>query len=169
MFTLNSRFKLQSLIDFGGKYIYHDSNEKTEYNEICSDHMDITMRRYIQKMLAMYIGYLFAMIGPVHAYFTQGVLATTIEARIPLTEPKSNAEFMFNFSLQSAFGFHGGLCYIGMECALSILENVVTITPKLIESNLVQTIQQYEKKSITELELHLKIRNIVEQSIDADK
>ena len=166
------RFKLQSLIDFGGKYIYHDSHEKTEYNAICSDHMDHTMRRFIQKMLAMFVGYLFGMIGPAHAYFVDGIRSTVIEARIPFTEPKSNAEFMCNLLLQSIIGVHGGLAYIAMECFLMILENVVTITPKLIESDLVHTIQAYEKKSITELELNLRIKNIVEQSMesmDADK
>lgn len=49
------------------------------------------------------------------------------------------------------------------------LENVVTITPRLIKSDLEHTIQLYEEKSLTKLELHLKIANIVKQSNDADK
>lgn len=47
----SKRFKLQSLIDFGGKYIYHDSREKTEYNRICSlgNHMPILLMVYVQQ------------------------------------------------------------------------------------------------------------------------
>lgn len=49
-FTSKKRLKLQPLIDFGGRYIYHDSHEKTDYNSICSDHMDGTMRQFLFKM-----------------------------------------------------------------------------------------------------------------------
>lgn len=163
------RFELQPLVDFGGRYIYHDSHEDSEYNRICSNHMDNTMRRFINKMGAIFISLLFALIGPANAYFSHGILSTTIQAHIPFTEPNSNAEFIWNLLLQTIFGVHAGMGYIGMETCLSILENAVTVTPRLIESELVHTIQQYEKKSITELELHLKIGNIVKQSNDADK
>lgn len=56
-----------------------------------------------------------------------------------------------------------------MECFLSILENVVTIVPRLTKNELVNTIQMHEDKSISELELRLRISNIVKQSLDADE
>lgn len=166
---LNPRFKLQSLIDFGGRYIYYDSHDNTEYNRICSDHMDITMKQFISKIAGIFISITFAAIGPAYAYFWHGIHSTFTEARIPFTEPKSNAEFMGNFLFQNVTSVHGAIAYVGLEVFLSILENAVTITPRLIENDLVHTIKLYEKKSTTQLQLNVKIGNIVRQSIDADK
>lgn len=113
--------------------------------------------------------YLIALVGPVHAYIFNDIRSTTIEARIPYTEPKSDAEFFVYLQIQSISGLHGTFAYIGVECLLSILENVVTIMPLLIIWDLVQTIQQYEDESITEQQLNLKMLNIVTMSRDADE
>lgn len=169
MVIFNKRFRLQSLIDFGGRNIYHDDHEKTDYNRICSNHMDNTMRRFIIKMGTILISFLAFAIGPINAFVVYGIRTTVVEGRIPFTESKSNAEFKVNVLLQSIMTVHGSLCYIALELFQSILENVVTITPRLIKGELVQTIELYEKKSIAELELNMKIGNIVKQSIDADK
>lgn len=167
--TFNARYKLQNLIDFGGQYIYRDSREKNEYNRICSTHMDKTMKEFIVKIVIICTSFAAAAIGPLNALFVHGIYTTAIEARIPFTEPKSNVEFAGNFSLQMILSIHGFIAYIGLECLLSILENAVTITPRLVESDIMHTIQQYERKSITELELRMKISKIAKQSVDADK
>lgn len=166
---IKTRFKLQRALDFGGRYIYHDSRENTEYNRICSQHIDITVRRYIIKMAAIFISYLFAIVGPLKAYFIDGIKSTTIEARIPFCETKSNAEFMGNFLLQTGLASHGIFAYIGMEVYLSLFENVVSITPQLIEIELVNTMQLYEDGSLSEVELHWRIKRIVKLSQDANK
>lgn len=155
--------------------------------------MDKTMKGFIIKIVSIMVSYIFALIGPAYAYFINGIRTTTIEARIPFIEPNGNAEFMVNFLLQAIIGLHGipnaiefpidsnsitndlihllsgFIGYIVIECLMSILENTVTITPRLIENDLKHTIQLYEGKSITELELHMSIGNIVKQSNDADK
>lgn len=167
--VIKTRFKLQHALDFGGRYIYRDSRENTEYNRICSQHMDITMRRYIIKMAAIFISYLFAVVGPLQAYFIDGIKSTTIEARIPFCETKSNAEFMGNFLLQTELAGHGIFVYIGMEVFLSLYENIVSITPQSIGSELDDIIQQYEDGSVSEVELHWRIKRIVKLSQDANK
>lgn len=165
----NARFKLQRLIDFGGQYIYRDSHENTEYNRICSKQMDITMRSFIIKMMTIFMSYLLAVVGPLHAYFVHDIKTTTLEARIPFCEPKSNTEFMVNFFIQTAIAGHGIFIYVGLEIFLSLFENVVSIAPQLIKTELVNTIQLYEDKSISEMELHWSIKRIVKLSQDADK
>lgn len=167
--VIKTRFKLQRALDFGGRYIYRDSRENTEYNRICSKYVDITVRRYIIKMTAIFISYLFAVFGPLQAYFIDGIKSTTIEARIPFCETKSNAEFMGNFLLQTGLAAHGIFGYIGMEVFLSLFENVVSITPQLIGSELDDIIQQYEDGAVSEVELHWRIKRIVKLSQDANK
>lgn len=166
---LKKRYILQSLIDFGGNYIYHDNHKKTEYNRICSDHMDLTMRQFLVKLGGMAFSFGVGIVGPTYKYFKYGIPSTTIEARVPFTEPKSHGEFAVNFILQTTAGTQGAVAFVGLEVFLSILQNAVTITPRLIENELMQTNQQYEKKAINEVELNVKFGNIVRQSQDADK
>lgn len=168
-YALSGRFMLQSLVNFGGRYIYNDSHDKTEYNRICSQQMDRTMRRFINQLLASLIAYNFILIGPLRAYFVDGIRSTLIATRIPFTEPKSNAEFFGNFSLQSIVLTHSFTQYIGVEVFLALLENAVNITPRLVVMELEHTIQLYKNKSITALELRSRIVNIVKQSNDSDE
>lgn len=163
------RFKLQRLIDFGGRYIYRDDYHNTEYDRNCSEHIDTTMKNYVTKMGTIFLSYIFALIGPTSAYFLHGIKTTTSEMRMPFCEPKSNAEFLLNFFLQTAIALHGITFYIGLEVVLSLFENIVTIAPRLVKSELENTIQMYEDKSISESELRWRVGRIVKFSQDTDK
>lgn len=143
------RFELQRLIDFGGRYIYRDTHENTMYNRICAKQMDNTMKRFLIKMGIILLSYQFAMIGPIRAYFIYGIKTTTIEARIPFCQPNSNAEFVGNFLLQTTIASHAIILFLGLEIFLSIFENVLSVAPKLVKTDLVQTIQLYEDKSVS--------------------
>lgn len=121
LYVAEKRILLQSLMDFGGRYIYHDSHVRTDYNRICLDHMDSTMKQYITKMTCLYSSYLLCMIGPAYAMVKHGLRSTFVETRIPFTEPKSDAEFMVNSLLQSAIGTYGMITYLGLECFLSLI------------------------------------------------
>lgn len=164
------RFELKKLVDFGGRFIYSNTRENTIYNRICAEHMDYTMKRFLIKMGTIFMSFSLAIIGPIRAYLIYGAKTTTIEARIPFCEPDSGAEFMFNFLLQIVIAAHGILAFCGLEIILSLFENVVTVAPKLIvKSDLVQTIELFETKSISRLELCERIKQIVKASTDTDK
>lgn len=124
---LKKRFKVQSLVDFGGLHIYKDSHDQNEYNQICSNQMDSTMNRYITNMGGMYAGYCFALMGPAHAFLFRGVRSTFMETRIPFTESKSNAEFAGNFILQTIIGSHGMIAYIGFQGFITLI-GTLTLT-----------------------------------------
>lgn len=142
-----------------------------EYSRICKKHMDATMRSFITKMIIMVLSYSAALTGPAYVYYTTGIKSTTIELRIPFTQGKSNAEFWVNILYMFAYATYGALLYIGLEVAMAIFENTVTVTPDLIrmEINHLAVDYQNKKKSISKLELLLRIRNIVKQCLDLDE
>lgn len=109
---LEKRFMIYSLANFAGHYIYFDHNDDPKYTRICSRHMDASMKRYLVKMAMMALGYNIALSGEVFACLFTGVWTTTIEAKIPFTEEKSNEEFLVNLILQSIVTVHGGLSYV---------------------------------------------------------
>lgn len=163
------RFKLQALIDFGGRYIYPDNHDDTEYVRICSKHMDDTMRSYVQKMLIIFLAIEFCLSGPSNSYFVDGIKTTALEARVPFTEKGSDEEWLINLIVMTVIGGSELPQYIGIEIVMSLFGNIVTLTPKLVKHELRQFSYEYKMKSISKLELLLRFNNVAQQSLDIDE
>lgn len=168
IFVTKARYKLQVLIDFGGKYIYPDSHEKTQHNRICSEHMDMTMQSFIIKMIIIFIAIEISLSGPLNEYILYGIKTTAMELRVPFTEAGSDEEWAVNLILMTILGCHGLNQYIGIEIIMSLFGNIVTLSPKLAKHELQQLVNQYQRKSITRIQLHFRFRNVVQQSFDID-
>lgn len=167
---IRNRINTDMLGRFGGLYIYHDGKfEDTKYNEICSKQMDVTMRSLLFKMTMMALSAVAVCLGPIQAYVLHGIKSSTWEVRIPFTEPKSDAEFLVNVLLHFNLILHGFFGYIGMEVWMSLVENTVNISPKLFKLEMERICDQWKVRAIPELEMRLRFRNLVEQSLDADK
>lgn len=65
--------------------------------------------------------------------------------------------------------FHASLLYIGIELTMSLIEDVATIAPKLIHLELIESIEMYESKECSELQLRLAFKNALMQSLDYDR
>lgn len=163
------RFKLQAIIDFAGRYIYHDNHENTEYNCICSAAMDGTIREFAIKMGIIYISMICAFIGPTHAYIAYGVKTSWTSERIPFTVPNSADEFLINILLQTIIFVHAIWAYFALEVACTLSANVVNVAPRLSTNDLAHTIQRYNDKNISRLELRCEMRNFVKSTCDTDK
>ena len=66
---MEDRYELQSLVDFSGRYIYHNNHDKTEYNRICSEHMDATIKSYFVKMGTISVSFVICAFGPAYAFY----------------------------------------------------------------------------------------------------
>lgn len=164
------RFKIISLSIFGGQNIYHDNDfEDEEYNRICSNQLDATMKEYGIRMMMINLSLAASQIGPIFMYISYGIKTTTTNVRIPFTEPKSDVEFIVNLILQSFIGLHGGIAYLGIEAWMSLIQNIVNISPALFKLGMKRLCEQYKSKSISELQLRSNFRNLVQQSTDADE
>lgn len=81
----------------------------------------------------------------------------------------STAEFMVNLVIMSCYAVHGGLGYISVEVYMALFSNVVTLTPDLVRSELNHLAEEWQEKTISRLELTIRIKNAVKQSLDADE
>lgn len=161
------RRKLHFLVRFGERFIYFDKHDDSEYQQICSKHMDDSMRNFIIKITMMIIGYNAAVFGPLYAYFAHGIQAKTTD--LAFTEEGSNVQFAINNIFQFLCAVHGGLIYIGIEVIVEILKNVITISPKLVGHKLKKLTIDYEERRISEFQLRAAFKDIEKQSIDTDK
>lgn len=128
------RLKYSALIDFGGHYIYRNDNERTEYNYICSKHMDSTMKSFLVKMGTIFLSFCAVVSGPIHAYFCFGEKTTTFDFRVPFTDEKSISEFVVNMIIQFVIAINGIIIYVGLEVFMSLFGNFVTVSPLITKT-----------------------------------
>lgn len=161
------RFNMSAVINFGGKYIYQDNHMDTKYNRICSNQMDRTMKEFILKKIAIWCSFVCYNFYPTYVLFAYGTKTTTTELHWPFFEPKSNGEYLCNFGMQVTIGAHAILLYFVNEIYLSLMANVVTITPYLIECDFEETERLIKTNSMSKLKLYCRIRNITIQCLDS--
>lgn len=148
------RYRLHSLIDFGGRYIYRNHQDDIDYQRICSRHMDKSMKYFLTKMMMMTFGFTAAVIGPTYSFIFNGIRTTTLDAAVPFTEEKSLVEFSVNSMIQLSNATHGALIYLGMEATMKLFSNIITISPRLIEYKLRKLISDYAENRMTPSQLH---------------
>lgn len=157
------------LVDFGGRYIHPNEDKDSEYTEICSKHIDETVRSFFIKMALMLLALHGSMVGPIYAYIVHGTKTTMTNVLIPYVEHETNEEFAYNVILASIIGIHGFIGYIGLEVAMALFSDVVTIVPKLIELNFQRLDDQIEKQTLSSWSLRHTINNIIKQALDSDE
>lgn len=157
------------LVDFGGRYIYPNENNDEEYTKICSKHIDGTIRSFFIKIGLMLLSMNGSMIGPIYGYIVHGTKTTMTNVLIPFVDRESNAEFIHNVILASIIGIHGFCGYIGLEIAMALFTDVVTIVPKLIEHQFNRLDSQMERRELSNRHLRHTINNIIKQALDSDE
>lgn len=110
-----------------------------------------------------------SMIGPIYAYIMHGTKTTMTNVLIPFVEHETNEEFAFNVILASIIGIHGFIGYIGLEVAMALFSDGVTIVPKLIELNFQRLDGQIDGQKLSNWHLRHTFNNIIKQALDSDK
>lgn len=94
------RQKLHKLVEFSCEHIYRNDHENDAYNRICSDHMDYTMKKIVEKTFMMFSGGLGSVVIPLYSALVLGVKTTSIQVKYPFIVEKSSIEFYMNIALQ---------------------------------------------------------------------
>lgn len=157
------------LVDFGGRYIYPNTMEETEYNKICMDQINETIRSFKIKMCMMTFSLSGAMCGPLYGYLRYGTKTTMTNVKIPFTEQHSTGEFLSNFVLTTVIGIHGFIGYIGLEVAMALFSDTVTISPKITALDLKRLDEKLMKGCLTEYQFCHLFSNIIKRTLDTDE
>lgn len=159
---------LHSLVVFGARYIYRDDHPDKEYQRICTEHMNLTMKHFLTKMTMVTLGYLVAVIGPTYAFLIQGIRTTTINVAVPFTEEDSWIAFLVNEVLQTLPATHGALFLLGGEIVIEMFANTVTISPHLINHRLRTITSDYSEGRINKAQVQYAFTDFVRQCNDAN-
>lgn len=105
----------------GGEYVYNDSHEKSEYNRMCSENIDRSLRKSLITLMLIVLSYAGMCVGPAYALIVYGERTTLMSLKIPFVEAFSTLEFIINIAIQSyAFitGFPGNIVIEGLFALL---------------------------------------------------
>lgn len=93
---------LNYMVSYGGRYIYPDRRIQTEYDQICSDQMDKTIRRFFTEI---------CLVWPVYKLIKYGVRTTLTEVKIPFVDEDSDTEYILNLMAQVVIITFAGLAH----------------------------------------------------------
>lgn len=162
------RRKLHAIINFGGKYIYQDINDGTKFNAVCDKSAKDLLRQVLIVVPLVIISYAQISIGAFYAYFVHGILTTPMGTLLPFTNDDSRLCFIINTCHQIFIAVFATLGSAGIEICACMINNVVTLTPKLILLN----VEELENDLISDgwtLKTKSKLRNILIQIQDFDR
>lgn len=156
------RYTLFNFLAFPGRYIYPDNlyDKDEEYYQICSKHIDGSIKRFLFKTAMLTISATIAAMWPTYQTLSQEIKITALALRIPHVDNNSYAEFFGNILLECNILGHGFLGYFSIEVGMDIISDFVTISQKLLKYRLKQLFTQDGKYPSTVAVV--KLRNIVQ-------
>lgn len=163
------RHRIHQIIIYCGRYIYRDDFENTEYNKICSDFMDFSMRNFLMRMIIIALSIVAMNIGATHAFLFKGIKTTVIDVKIPYTEEESYEEFFGNIVIHMWMGIYGGLSLLALEVGMEVFIGIVAIAPKLVASEFRKLEKEIANNRLNKLQAKLTFQNIIQQIMDIDE
>lgn len=129
---------LYNFLEFPGRYIYPDNvrDKDVEYYQICSNHIDGTIRIFLNKTAILATSATIAAMWPTYQSLSQENKITALELRLPHVDKNSYAEFFWNIILECNIFGHGFLGLFSIEVGMDIISDFVTISQKLLKYRL---------------------------------
>lgn len=163
-----ARKQMQFLMRYAGHFVYADDHEGTEYNKICTDHIDETVRSFFVKMGIIYISLVVETVT-VCVYIRRGTRTTLTDLKYPFVAEKSDIEFYLNVFFQAAVVLLGGLAYVSIEIVMGLAHDIASISPKLTNFELRKFHNMMQNKKISKARKDAALKHIVKEALHSDK
>lgn len=166
-FTENRKV-MNFVTSYSGRYVYNNDNKNTDYNHLCSGHIDGTIRSFFVKMLIMTFFCVVSQVWPVYKSFTDGTRTTLTEVKFPFITEDSDAEYTGNLIFQAIVLTIGGMVLISFEVALHLADSLSSIVPKYIGYYLGKFRMDIADKRTTKAQLCFTFKNICKEALYSD-
>lgn len=165
----NLRFKVTKVLYYNKNYIFNDDHNESDYNRICSQNMDRTMKRFFIVTSIVILSFAIALVGPIYAYIKYGTRSTLLNLRFPFAEKNSDLEFILNLILQ-IWGGTAGICAdIGIEVGYNLYINTIRLTVELIQSDIDVLSSDLEARILTKTQIKHQLLLIFEKIQHTDR
>lgn len=155
-----NRFKLNNVLNFGGRYIYTDDMQPSKYKTLCDKMVEQLLQSTFTIAAMIIIPHLLVGLVPFYLATFQNIRVSVMGIELPFFEPSSGIGYNENLSVQSAFGIVsiGVLLAIGIMVTL-MFNNVIAI-PELIHLELNNLENELNLNGMT-LNAIIRLRNVL--------
>lgn len=160
-----NRFRINSLIRFGGEFIYMD---KSKYRIVCDIYSKKLVNNVTLVVILILVSHALFTVTPIHFYIVEKKLLTPIPTELPYVDKDTTIGFAINLFQQGILVFYELLGTLTIEVALCFINNTITTMPAMIHVDLEEISNQLH---LTGSCKHLKprMRNVLMKIQDFDR
>lgn len=153
-----SRFKFNSLLNFGGNYIYRNENQSITFQNICAKHVKKLITSTMAGLPLMLLTHVMILAISAYARCRQNTASTPLGINLPFFQKDSNLELVVNMIFQLTMGIHAVIGCLGLEIGECLFNNTIKAIPDVIRFNLAQLNDEYEANGMN-LKSIFQLRN----------
>lgn len=162
----SQRVILNSLINFGGKYLYVDDNKPTKYKQFCEENIGKLIRRIKTIWTLILVSFGLFAIGPFYVFFFKHTRVTVLNTELPFLHINdSNVAFAVNLIQQFTCTVFALIGNLAIEAGMCLVNDAIEISPEVINFSLCELAND----TTSSLHLRLRMRNILMQVQDLDR
>lgn len=128
----SARFKVNNILNFGGKYIYTNDAKPSKYNTLCEEMLVKLIRNTVTVVIAILVSYALVGGGALYAIVFHGARITFLGTEIPFVDGQTNFGFMINLIEQSFLTGISLLSNLTIEIGVCLVNNAFSAIPELI-------------------------------------
>lgn len=158
-----ARFNVRRLALAGGDLVYNDSHEKTEYNQMCSENVNQSLRKSFITLMLIILSYIGMCFLPTYGFIAHGERITLMSLKIPFVEAFSTLEFIINVAIQIvafATGFPGNVLIEGI---FALLMDSITASTTSIKWRCKTFKEDLRMKKLPPIQQKLRLLTILQQ------
>lgn len=145
-----------------------NDNKPSKYKSLCESGIASLIKRILVVSILILISFIMFGIGPFYVFFFKNIRVTPMATQLPFVDNESGMGFTLNLIQQGALIFGGQIGIISTEMGQSLLDNVITIFPKLVRLDLDDISNELRVESMS-LKTKLRLRNVLIKIQDYDR
>lgn len=162
------RFKLNNLMNVGGKYIYMDEDYTSKYNVVREKLIKKLTRDVVIVVSLVFLAFIIAAIPALYMIVFKRARVTFLGTELPFFEPDSDIGFLLNLAMQGINCVVAITACIAIEIGATLIHNVVYSMPHLMHVDTRELGEEVRTNGMT-LAAKVGLRNIFMKVQDFEK
>lgn len=128
----SDRFKVNNIINFGGKHIYRDDRQPSQYHTFSEDMITKLIYHIMGIFVAVLGSFGLIAIGVLYAIVFKGDRVTFIATELPFVDSETNFGLVINLLEQSFLTLISIISNITIEIGVCLVDNGFSAIPQII-------------------------------------
>lgn len=162
------RFKINSLLNFGGNFLYFNDKKSSNYTALCEESISQLTKSVAIILFLILLSHFMYGIGPLYVYLFHDIRITPIETELPFLDKVSNLGFTLNLIEQAILTAYELLGTMSVEICQCLINNAITFVPKVLHLDLDEISCDLNINGMNQ-KIKIRLRNVLIQLQDFDR